>query len=55
MLIKAAALLLLFFFVLGLLGKWRFPGQQRLEAAKCARCGRYNIGKGPCACDKGRP
>ena len=55
MLIKAAALLLIFFFVLGLFGKWRFPGQKTLAAAKCGKCGRYNIGKGPCPCEKGNP
>ena len=53
--IKAAALLLIFFFVLGLFGKWRFPGQKTLAAAKCGKCGRYNIGKGPCPCEKGNP
>jgi len=55
MLIKIAALFLVFIFVLGLFGKWRFPGQQRLSAAKCPDCGRYNIGKGPCGCKEGRP
>lgn len=55
MLIKVAALFLVFMVVVGMFGKWRFPGQDRLAAAKCPKCGRYKIGKGPCACEKGRP
>ena len=38
--------------VLAMFGKWRFPGQARLAQAKCPKCLRYRIGKGPCACEK---
>ena len=34
-------------------GRLRFPGQKRLAAARCPRCGRFRLGKGPCACGKG--
>lgn len=40
--------------VLAIFGKLRFPGKERLSSAKCAGCGRYRIGKGPCPCGKGR-
>ena len=53
MLIKVAAGFLVFMAVLAILGKWRFPGQDRLANAKCRACGRYRIGKGPCACGRG--
>ena len=39
--------------VLAMFGRLRFPGQKRLAEAKCKRCGRYRIGKGPCDCEKG--
>lgn len=55
MIVKFAALFLLGMAVLGMFGKIRFPGQKRLEQAKCPRCGRYRIGKGPCPCEKGNP
>ena len=53
MLIKIAALFLVFMAVLAFFGKLRVPGQDRLAAAKCPGCGRYRIGKGPCACGRG--
>lgn len=55
MIIKSVILFLAFIAVLGLFGKWRFPGQERLAAAKCPNCQRFRIGKGPCPCEKGRP
>jgi hypothetical protein len=56
MLIKIAVLflagmVLLSFF--GLLGRKRRVGRQDggiLSAVKCPKCGRYKVGKGPCAC-----
>jgi hypothetical protein len=51
--VKAIFFFLAFMLVLAMFGKWRFPGQARLEQAKCPKCLRYRIGKGPCAC--GRP
>ena len=55
MIVKAVLLFLLFMAVMGLIGKWRFPGATRLAEAKCPDCGRFRIGKGPCACKQGRP
>ncbi|EEX08728.1 conserved hypothetical protein [Ruegeria lacuscaerulensis ITI-1157] len=53
MIIKAVTLFLIAMGVLAMFGKLRFPGQRRLSSAKCPRCGRFRIGKGPCACEKG--
>lgn len=55
MIIKSIFLFLAFIAVLGIFGKWRFPGQERLAKAKCPKCQRYRIGKGPCPCEKGHP
>lgn len=52
MILKAIFVFLAFMMVLGIFGKWRFPGQQRLADAKCRKCLRYRIGKGPCQCEK---
>ncbi|SEW39910.1 hypothetical protein SAMN04488515_2645 [Cognatiyoonia koreensis] len=53
MLIKIISLFFAFIAVLAIFGKFRFPGQDRLAAAKCKRCGRYRIGNGPCRCERG--
>jgi hypothetical protein len=50
---KIITLFLVFMAVLAMFGKWRFPGQDKLASAKCRNCGRFRIGKGPCACRKG--
>lgn len=50
---KIVLLFLVFMGVMGMFGKLRFPGQQKLASAKCPKCGRYKIGKGPCSCTKG--
>jgi hypothetical protein len=50
--LKAIFVFLAFMLVLAMFGKWRFPGQQRLANAKCPKCLRYRIGKGPCQCQK---
>ncbi|WP_165351940.1 hypothetical protein [Salipiger sp. IMCC34102] len=55
MIVKAVILFLIGIGVLGMFGKWRFPGQARLARAKCPSCGRYRIGKSPCPCQEGRP
>jgi len=54
--IKVILLFLIGMAVLGMFGKLRFPGQDRLASAKCPKCGRYRIGKGPCGCghDRGK-
>ena len=52
-LFKVVALFFVFIAVLGIFGKLRFPGQTRLAQAKCTACGRYRIGKGPCAFGRG--
>lgn len=51
-LVKIVILFLVAMGVLAMFGRLRFPGQKRLNDAKCPRCGRYRIGKGPCSCDK---
>ena len=53
MLVKVVALFLVGMVILAMFGRLRFPGQDRLAAAKCATCGRFRIGKGPCACGRG--
>jgi hypothetical protein len=53
MIVKIVVLFLVAMGVLAMFGKLRFPGQKQLEAAKCRKCGRYRIGKGPCSCEKG--
>jgi hypothetical protein len=52
MVVKIVLLFLLGMAVLAMFGRLRFPGQKRLETAKCPSCGRYRIGKGPCPCKK---
>ncbi len=52
MILKAIFFFLAFMLVLAMFGKWRFPGQARLAQAKCPKCLRYRIGKGPCQCEK---
>ena len=51
---KIVILFLAFMAVLAMFGKWRFPGQQKLASARCPKCGRFRIGKGPCSCGKGK-
>jgi hypothetical protein len=47
---KIVVLFLVFMGVLAMFGKLRIPGAKRLANAKCRKCGRYRIGKGPCPC-----
>ncbi len=47
---KIVFLFLIFMGVLAMFGKLRIPGAKRLSSAKCKKCGRYRIGKGPCPC-----
>ncbi len=51
--IKIVTLFLVGMAVLAMFGKLRFPGQKRLDAARCPKCGRFRIGKGPCQCGHG--
>ncbi len=39
--------------VLAMFGRLRLPGADRLSSRKCKNCGRFKIGKGPCACGEG--
>jgi hypothetical protein len=50
MIFKAVSIFLVFIAVLAMFGKFSLPGQKRLQSARCANCGRFRIGKGPCAC-----
>lgn len=52
--VKIVSLFLAGMAILAMFGKLRFPGQKRLQSAKCSSCGRYRIGKGPCPCRKGK-
>lgn len=49
---KIITLFLIFIAVLGMFGKLTLPGQKRLQSARCPKCGRFRIGKGPCSCEK---
>jgi len=51
--VKVVILFLVFMAVLAMFGRLRFPGQKRLDAGRCPRCGRFRLGKGPCSCGKG--
>lgn len=48
--LKIVFLFLIVMGVLAMFGKLRIPGAKRLASAKCRKCGRYRIGKGPCPC-----
>ncbi|MFV2036316.1 MAG: hypothetical protein ACC646_01890 [Paracoccaceae bacterium] len=50
---KVVSLFLIGMLVLAMFGRLRFPGQKRLQAAKCPKCGRYRFGKRPCDCGAG--
>ena len=50
--VKIVILFLVFMGVMAMFGKLRFPGQKKLASAKCPKCGRFRIGKGPCQCHK---
>jgi hypothetical protein len=54
MILKIVVLFLVGMGVLEFCVKFNFPGKKRLDAARCASCGRFNIGTGPCACGKGK-
>nr|WP_317056293.1 hypothetical protein [Roseovarius sp. W115]MDV2929893.1 hypothetical protein [Roseovarius sp. W115] len=49
---KIAILFLVFMAILAMFGRLRFPGQKKLQSAKCSKCGRFRIGKGRCPCGK---
>ncbi len=51
---KAVTLFLIGMLAMAMFGKLRFPGQKRLQAAKCAKCGRYKLSKKPCDCTAGK-
>jgi len=53
--VKIVSLFLVAMVVLAMFGKLRFPGQDKIASARCPKCGRFRIGKGPCDCGhKGR-
>jgi len=51
--VKIISLFLIGMAVLAMFGRLRLPGSKRLAQAKCPKCGRFRIGKGPCSCNKG--
>ncbi len=54
MIFKIVTLFLVGMGVLAMFGKLTYPGKKRLQSAKCPKCGRYRIGKGPCPCTQGK-
>lgn len=52
--VKVVSLFLIGMLVLAMFGKLRFPGKKMLDRRKCPSCGRYRIGRGPCACGNGK-
>ncbi|WP_193081270.1 hypothetical protein [Pseudooceanicola spongiae] len=58
MVVKVVILFLVGMGVMAMFGKLTLPGQKKpgakkpgqLGGKKCSACGRYMIGKGPCAC-----
>lgn len=55
MLSKIVVLFLVFIAVLGMFGKLRLllpKRAQRLATSRCKNCGRFRLGKDPCACEK---
>lgn len=54
MMLKIVTFFLIFIALLAIFGKLRLlvPRNMRRLAQKCAGCGRYRIGKGPCPCGR---
>jgi hypothetical protein len=58
MMIKAVILFLAAMAMLGMIGNWLFPGAikrgvaRRMQPSKCARCGRFQIGRASCDCGR---
>jgi hypothetical protein len=50
MLVKIVTFFLIGIAILAMFGRLKFPGQNRLKNAKCPKCGRYKMGRGPCSC-----
>jgi hypothetical protein len=50
---KIVTIFLVVMAVLAMFGKLSFPGKKHLTSVRCPACGRFKIGKGPCACKKG--
>lgn len=51
--VKIVSLFLIGMLILAMMGRLRIPGARRLKSAKCKKCDRYRIGKGPCTCGQG--
>ncbi len=54
MMLKIVTIFLVFIALLAMFGRLRvlLPRNMRGLAQKCAGCGRYRIGKGPCTCGR---
>ncbi|MFY0692924.1 MAG: hypothetical protein JXR14_13510 [Paracoccaceae bacterium] len=52
MILKIMSLFLIGMMVLAMFGKLRMPRIGLKKSAKCDKCGRYRIGKGPCSCER---
>jgi len=54
MILKTVSLFLVVIGVLAMFGKFSVQGARQMLSGKCQGCGRYKIGKGPCACGHGK-
>lgn len=52
--VKVVSLFLIGMLVMAMFGRLKYPGQKRLQAAKCPKCGRHKFTKGPCDCGQGK-
>jgi hypothetical protein len=58
MLVKTIIVFLAAIALLGMIGKWLFPGaisrsiERRVKPLKCPGCGRYLMGRGTCECGR---
>ncbi|SFA98632.1 hypothetical protein SAMN05421688_2120 [Poseidonocella pacifica] len=50
MIVKIVTVFLAGMAVLAMFGRLRFPGRDRLAAARCPHCRRLQLGRGPCSC-----
>lgn len=53
MIAKIVVLFLVGMGVLAMFGKLTVPGAKKLASRRCAKCGKFRIGRGACDCGKG--
>ena len=52
MISKIVLLFLVGMAVLAMFGRLRLPGRNFIKTKKCAKCGRFRIGRGACLCEE---